>query len=208
MDFPHSPAGTPVLRCEGLCADEGGEALTVELAAGESLQLQAASKHSERVCLELLAGRRRPCLHQAARLALDGRDMLGLSAFDYSRCGVQLVAASPPPIAGLSVRQNLDLSAGAGAAFEVAEVLQRLPALAALAGLDGEALPRRVHAELALARVLVRPLRLLLMAAGALPQTLARELAGRGVAMIFGGSARPPAGISRIKVSLEPLSRP
>ena len=177
----HSP---PVLECRSLALCASGPLITLSLLAGESVQLIGYVEEDSRALFDVLSGRR-PCVRRAdTQLKLAGVNFLGVTAFECSRRGVQLCAEAVRPIPDLTLRHNLQLS-GLSGLFSTDEVLAYLPQLREFADRRGELLPLNLRGQFSLARVLVRPTRLLLMSVGTMPEALAAELRDRGVAVIF-----------------------
>ena len=193
-----------MLACGNLLLHSGGCPVSFSVRAGERLRISRDAPDTSRLLFQLLACRRQPPRRTDTYLRLNGQNLLGATAFECSRRGVQLAGEPLEPIKGLTLRQNLQLSAADGL-FRVDEVFARLPRLVDFAEARGELIPPSLYSELSLARVLVRPTQLLLVS-GSLPISLAMELADRGVSVIFGAEASVPNGLKTPVLKLPVLS--
>jgi branched-chain amino acid transport system ATP-binding protein len=188
----------PALEIDGLSVAYGGaravDNVSLAVPGGRVIALLGANGAGKSSLLQAVIGL---VPATAGRLALDGRDLAGLSPERRADAGLGYVPEGRRVFAGLTVRENIEVAidgaAGARAA-RIADMLALFPDLAAKAGERAWRLSGGQQQMLAIARALARRPRVLLLdepSLGLAPRIAAevfarlRAIADDGVAVLL-----------------------
>ncbi|HWO69303.1 MAG TPA: branched-chain amino acid ABC transporter ATP-binding protein/permease [Actinomycetota bacterium] len=147
----------PVLRAEGVVMDFAGlralAGVSLELRGGEILGLIGPNGSGKTTLLNVVSGVYRPT---AGRVLLEGRDITGWPAHRIARLGLARTFQNIRLFGGLTVRENVEVAAPAGASdADVDRVLEELD-LEPHAGTVAAALPYGVQRRVEIARAVIR----------------------------------------------------
>lgn len=140
------------------------QGVSLALEAGETVCLLGRNGAGKSTTLRSIVGLNAP---RQGKVVFDGQDITGMPTWRIARRGIGLVPEDRRIFAGLTVRENLEVSVyrrpGSSGAWSVERIFSQYPMLAELADRDGGKLSGGQQQMLAVARSLMSEPRLLLM---------------------------------------------
>lgn len=140
------------------------QGVSLALEEGETVCLLGRNGAGKSTTLRSIVGLTPP---RRGQVLLDGRDITGEATWRIARRGISLVPEDRRIFHGLTVRENLEVSAyrrqDTDAAWTVERIFDEYPMLAELAGQDGGTLSGGQQQMLAVARALMSTPRVLLL---------------------------------------------
>jgi branched-chain amino acid transport system ATP-binding protein len=140
------------------------QGVSLALEAGETVCLLGRNGAGKSTTLRSIIGLNAP---RQGRVLFDGQEITGLPTWRIARRGIGLVPEDRRIFPGLTVRENLEVSAyrrpGSGGVWTVDRIFSQYPMLAELADRDGGKLSGGQQQMLAVARSLMSEPRLLLL---------------------------------------------
>ena len=139
------------------------QGVSFDIRHGEVLALLGRNGAGKTSTLRSIARLDNPSLHRG-EIWLDGKAIHTMKSFEASRAGIQLVPEDRRIIQGLTVEENLTLAQVApGAGWELERVYGHFPRLAERRRQEGVTLSGGEQQMLAIARALMRDIKLLLL---------------------------------------------
>ena len=140
------------------------QGVSLQLQAGETVCLLGRNGAGKSTTLRSIMGLTPP---RRGRIVFDGQDITGLPTWRIARLGLGLVPEDRRIFKGLTVRENLEVSAylrpGSTRSWTLERIFDEYPMLAELANQDGGTLSGGQQQLLAVARSLMSQPRLLLL---------------------------------------------
>ncbi|WDR04336.1 ABC transporter ATP-binding protein [Devosia algicola] len=171
MDNPAAPTGQsaeqPFFICRDIHAFYGEsyvvQGVSFDVRHGEVLALLGRNGAGKTSTLRTIARLENPAL-QRGDIWLDGQPVHAMKSFEAARAGIQLVPEDRRIIQGLTVEENLTLAQVApGTGWDLDRVLSHFPRLAERRRQEGTTLSGGEQQMLAIARALMRNIKLLLL---------------------------------------------